>query len=271
MSKVMTLKEAISMINDSDTVGIGGNVLHRAPMAAVREIIRQKKRNLKIIKTAGAMDVDMLCFGGCAQSVDAGFISYETEYSLAGHYRKAVQNGEVKGNEHACYTVISALRAASYGIPFMPVRGLQISDLIEVNDYFAPVKDPFTGEQINAVRAICPDVAIIHVQEADKYGNARIYGPKYDDVLFSRASKKVIITTETILPDNRFAFAKEKADIPHFLVSAVVQVKKGASPCSCSERYDIDRKELHLFKSLKTESDLNEYLEKKESVDYGGK
>lgn len=271
MDKRMTLQEAVSMIKDSDIVGIGGNVLHRAPMAAVREIIRQKKRNLRIVKTAGAMDVDMLCFGGCAQSVDAGFVSYETEYSLAGHYRRAVQDGIVKGNEHACYTVISALRAASYGIPFMPVRGLQVSDLIEANDYFAAVLDPFTGERINAVKAIRPDVALLHVQEADKYGNARIIGPKFDDVLFSRAAKKVIITAETIVPEGRFSFAKEKADIPHFLVSAVVQAKGGAKPCSCSGQYDIDRKELDLFKALKTETELNEYLEKKESVDYGGR
>lgn len=271
MDKLMTLQEAVSLIRDGDCVGIGGNVLHRAPMAAVREMVRQKKKNLRVVKTAGAMDVDMLCFGGCAYSVDAGFVSYETEYSLAGHYRRAVQEGRVRGNEHACYTVISALRAASYGIPFMPVRGLQISDLIQVNDYFAPVTDPFTGEQINAVRAIRPDVAVIHVQEADKNGNARIIGPKFDDVLFSRAAKKVIITAETIVPDNRFSFAKEKADIPHFLVSAVVHVKKGAMPCSCSGQYDIDRKELDAFKALKTEAELNEYLEKKESVDYGGR
>lgn len=271
MSKLMTLEEAVALIHDSDVVGIGGNVLHRAPMAAVREIVRQQKKNLKIVKTAGGMDVDVLCFGGCVESVDAGFISYETEYSLAGHYRKAVQAGIVKGNEHACYTVISALRAASYGIPFMPVRGLQISDLVEVNDYFAPVQDPFSGEYINAVKAICPDVAIIHVQEADKNGNARILGPKYDDVLLSRASKKVIITAETIVPENRFSFAKEKADIPHFLVEAVVQVKKGASPCSCSGLYDIDRKELNEFKALKDAGDLKGYLEKKESIDYGGK
>ena len=270
MSKLMTLKDAISMIHDGDTVGIGGNVLHRAPMAAIREIVRQEKKNLKVIKTAGAMDVDMLCFGDCAYSVDAGFISYETEYSLAGHYRKAVQNGIVKGNEHACYTVISALRAASYGIPYMPVRGLQISDLVAVNDYFATVQDPFSGESINVVKAINPDVSIVHVQEADCNGNAIIYGPKYDDVLFSRASKKLIVTAEKIVPASKFIYSPEKADIPHFLVDAVVQVKNGASPCSCTNCYNIDRRELDWFKGLKTKEELKEYLKKKESMDYDG-
>ena len=133
MNKLMPLTQAVEMIKDGDTVGIGGNVLHRAPMALIREIARQGRKNLRIVKTAGAMDVDLLCLAECVYSVDAGFISYETEYSLAGHYRKAVQNGIVKGNEHACYTVISALRAASAGIPFMPVKGLQMRDVVAVN------------------------------------------------------------------------------------------------------------------------------------------
>ena len=193
---------------------------------------------------------------------------YETEYSLAGHYRKAVQNGVVKGNEHACYTVISALRAASYGIPYMPVRGLQITDLIAVNDYFATVQDPFSGESINVVKAIQPDVSIVHVQEADANGNAIIYGPKYDDVLFSRATKKLIVTAEKIVPASKFVYSPEKADIPHFLVDAVVEVRNGAAPCSCTNYYDIDRKELDLFKGLKTKEELKEYLKKKESMDY---
>lgn len=270
MSKLMSLTQAVELIQDKDIVGLGGNVLHRAPMAMVREIARQRKKELHIVKTAGAMDVDLLCLAECVSSVDAGFISYESEYSLAGHYRKAVQSGLVKGNEHACYTVISALRAASMGIPFMPVRGLQISDLIEVNDYFTKIQDPFSGEMITVVKAIRPDVAILHVQEADKNGNARMIGPKFEDVLYSRAAKKVIITAETIVPDSKFVYSKEKADIPHFLVEAVVHVPKGAAPCSCPSMYDIDRNNLDEFKAIKDKEGLYEYLEKMTAIDYRG-
>ncbi|MBP5160081.1 MAG: CoA transferase subunit A, partial [Lachnospiraceae bacterium] len=136
MDKLVSLRDAVSLIKDGDVVAIGGNVLHRAPMAACMEIASQKKRNLKLVKTAGAMDVDLLCLAGCAESVDAGFVSYESEYSLAQNYRAAVQKGVVKGNEHACYTVISALRAGAAGVPFMTVKGLMYGDLIEVNHYF---------------------------------------------------------------------------------------------------------------------------------------
>ena len=260
MSKLVTLSEAVRLIQDGDMVAIGGNVLHRAPMALVREILRQKKRNLRIVKTAGAMDVDILCMGDCVSSVDAGFISYETEYSLASHYRMAVQSGKVAGKEHACYTVMSALRAASAGIPFMPVKGLVISDLIEANDYFARIKDPFSEDMITVVKALRPDVALIHVHEADVNGNAYIEGPIFDDVLMSRASKKVILSAEKIVPANKFAFSQNKAQIPHFMVEAVVKAEKGALPCSCLPSYDVDRKHLEYFKRCETKEDLLAYL-----------
>ena len=266
MSKVISLQEAAKLIHDGDILGLGGNVLHRAPMALVRELVRQNKKDLRLVKTAGAMDVDMLCFGGCVSSVDAGFISYESEFSLAGHYRKAVESGEIIGNEHACYTVISALRAASYGVGFMPVKGLAVSDLIGVNDYFLRIQDPFTNEMVTVVKAICPDVAVIHVQEADEEGNARITGPLFEDVLFSRAARKVILTAEKIVPGSLFSSGKKKADIPHFLVEAVVRAPRGAAPCSCFSCYDIDRKGISGFKALKDKEALGDHLL---SLEYG--
>ncbi len=268
LNKLMNITDAVKLIQNGDTLGIGGNVLHRAPMALIRETLRQNKKDLKAVKTAGAMDVDMLCFGECLKSVDAGFISYETEFSLADHYRRAVQGGKVKANEHACYTVMSALRAAIYGIPFMPVKGLIISDLIEANDYFVKITDPFSGEPITVVKAIAPDVTIIHVQEADVQGNALIYGPKFDDVLMAKASKKIIVSAEKIVETSKFLAAGQKVDIPGFLVCAVVHAPGGAAPCSCQEYYDIDRDHIKEFKALKDQDQLKGYLDMQKTKDY---
>jgi glutaconate CoA-transferase subunit A len=267
INKVITLEEAAKLVKDGDMVAFGGNVLHRAPMAFAREIIRQRKKSLKVVKTAGAHEVDILCAAGCVQSVDAGFISYETEYGLANHYRKAVQAGEVKGNEHACYTVISALRAAAYGVPFMPVKGLMYGDLLAYNDYFKVVQDPFSGEPITIVKALNPEIGVIHVQECDAKGNCRIYGPKFDDVLISRASKKLIVTTEQIVPESKMSMNAEMVDIPHFLVSAIVHVPNGAAPCSCSKKYDIDKPILNKFIAMKDKAGLEEYLKAYEAKD----
>lgn len=266
-NKILTLEEAVKLVSDGYTVAFGGNVLHRAPMAFTRELVRQGKKKLKVIKTAGAHEVDLLCAGGCVESVDAGFISYETDYGLANYYRKAVQSGAVKGNEHACYTVISALRAAAYGAPFMPVNGLKYGDLIPCNDYFKRVEDPFTGEPITLVRAITPDIGVVHVHECDEKGNCRIYGPKFDDVLISRASKKLIVTTEQIVPESKMRTNAEFVDIPHFLVQAVVNVPNGAAPCSCAKKYDIDESILKKFVSMKNIEEIAGYLKGYEKKD----
>ena len=105
---MISLREAIASVADGSLVALGGNVLHRAPMAACMELARQGRRGLRLVKTAGAMDVDLLCMAGCVASVDAGFISYETEYSLASHYRRAVQEGRVEIGRASCRERVSA-------------------------------------------------------------------------------------------------------------------------------------------------------------------
>lgn len=263
MRKLMDLPRAMQGIPDGTLLGLGGNTLNRAPMAAVMELARQKKRGLRLVKTAGGMDVDLLCFAGCVASVDAGFVSYETEFSLCRHYRKAVEAGETHANEHACYTVISALRAASYGIPFMPVRGLTATDLVAAHPYFAAVTDPFTGETLPAVRAIRPDVSVIHAHLADERGNALIEGPKYDDILLSRASATVIVTAERIVGDRYFSAEATKADIPHFLVSGVVHAPRGAWPGACCNVHGADGDSLRAFLALDTTDALETWLERR--------
>lgn len=261
-SKIVDMEEAVNLLKDGDFLALGGNVLHRAPMAFVRQVVLSKKRGLHLIKTAGAHDVDMLCAGGNAVSVDAGFISYETKYGLAMHYRKAVESGRVKANEHACYTVISALRAAVCGSPFMPVRGLIVSDLLKYNDYFEVVEDPFGSGPIAVVKALAPDVAVIHVQKCDKYGNAIIEGMEFEDVLMAKAAKRVIITAETILDERNYQITADRVTIPHFLADAVVHAPAGAAPGSCYGRYEIDDKEILEFKKLKVGGDVLDYCRK---------
>ncbi|KAB8139419.1 CoA transferase subunit A [Gracilibacillus oryzae] len=268
MYKLQSLKEAAGTISNQSTVALGGNVLHRAPMAFVRELARQEKKELRLVKTAGAHDIDLLCAVGAVGTVDAGFVSYETVYGLPPHYRKAVQTGEVKANEHACYTVISALRGASANVPFMPVSGLKYGDLLEHNDYFVVVEDPFTGEPVTLVRTIFPDVAVIHVQECDEEGNAIIDGPKFEDVLMSRAADRVIITTEQVVSPFRIKQNKEKIDIPAFLVDAVVHVPGGAAPASCYKKYDVDEKALREFIGLKEKQEIIEFVRKYDKKDY---
>ena len=259
--KIFSLAEAVSLINDGDSVAVGGNTINRAPMSMICEIIKAGKKDLRIIKTAGAMDVDMLCLGRAAKSVDAGFVSYETFFGLARHYRRAVEEGSVASNEHACYTIIQALRAAACGVPFMPVSGIANSALINESDYFSVIKSPFGGEEVTVVKAIAPDVGIIQASVCDERGNAAIYGAQYEDALISRASKKVIIVAEKILKGKSASIPRKDICIPGFLTAAVVENPGGAWPCAHHGHYDVDERALFEFINLKNYEELLAYID----------
>lgn len=258
-NKVTSLDRIIENIKDGDVIAFGGNVLHRSPIHMARKIALSKAKDLQIVKTAMAMEADILCGMGKVKTVSAGFVGYETEYGLCSFYRKAVQGGETWADEHACYSVIAALRAAAYGVPFLPIRGFNGSDLLEAVCR-KTVIDPYSGEELVAIKAIQPDYAFIHVQKADQYGNSQIIGPVYEDLTIVRATKKVIITCEEIVPDDYFG--KDKiADISGVLVEHVMLDKGGAWPGTCAEFYDLDHKEIGKFKELVTRQELQAYLE----------
>ena len=239
--KRRSLAEAVATIPDGSCVALGGNTLHRAPAAAVHELIRQRKQQLELVKTAGAYDIDLLCGAGAASVVSAGFVGYETVFGLAPMYRRAVEVGAVEAREHACYTIIAGLRAASQGVPFMPLNGLQGSDLVGLRG-FASVRDPYSDsdQDVIVVPAIVPDVALIHVHEADQEGNARIVGSVFEDALMARAARRVILTAERIVDRADLAAEPERTTIPGFLVDAVVEAPRGAWPTSCAGLYQYD-------------------------------
>lgn len=239
LDKQTTLMSAIASVRHGDVVALGGNTLHRGPGAAVHELVRQKKRGLEIVKTAGAYDIDLLCAAGCATAISAGFVGYETPFGMAQAYRHAVESSAVVAKEHACATVIAGLRAAIQGVPFMPVGGLQGSDLPAARG-FAEVADPYTGQRVFVIPALMPDVAIIHVQEADTQGNGRIIGTRFEDVLMVQAARRVILTAECIVDGAAFELTPESVAIPGFLVDAVVEAPRGAWPFSCTPGYTFD-------------------------------
>lgn len=259
--KRRSLQEIIATVEDGSRIALGGNTLHRSPAAAVHELARQQKRGLELVKTAGAYDVDLLCGLGCAAAVSAGFVGYETVFGLAPAYRRAVESGAVEAREHACYTIIAGLRAAAQGVPFMPLNGLQGSDLTALRG-FATVQDPYSGQDVMTVPAIVPDVALIHVQEADVDGNGRIWGSVFEDTLMIRAARRVILTTERIVASAIFAAEPDRTDVPGFLVEAVVEVPGGAWPTSCAGHYPFDQAVLAGFvKAAGNEGALRCYAE----------
>lgn len=259
--KVVSLAEAAALVADGDHITIGGVMLHRIPAAFVRELARQGRRNLRLSKPSPSYDLDLLCAAGCLAEVDAGVASLESAFGGAlPSYRRAVESGVVRVREFSCVGVMTGLRAASLGLPFEPVRGFWDTDLPATAD-FRTVKDPWTGEEIYVVPALQPRWAIIHAQESDAAGNARIFGSPGYDFLMAQAADQIILTVERLISTEELARTPELTGISELSVSAVVELPGGARPGDCSGCYEIDGSGVRRYlDAARTPEGLRAYL-----------
>lgn len=256
-----SLPELAASVEDGDVVALGGKTLHRAPMAFVRELVRVGAEELTLVGLANSMDVDLLCGTGQATAAHYGYVGFEA-LGLAPNFRRRVEAGAFDPLEGTCYTVASMLRGAKRGVPFVPVAGLDGSDLLDVGaDRFAEVECPFTGERIAAVRTVRPDVAAIHATEVDAEGNVRIEGADLTEALLARAADRVLVTAERVVETATFAESPERTVVPGFLVDAVAEAPYGAHPCSCPGAYDYDRDHLDDYLSGSRAGEFERYRE----------
>jgi glutaconate CoA-transferase subunit A len=265
MKKVLTsLQEAAGFVEDGALVTFGGATFSRAPMEYVRELVRQGKKNLNLIDREPAMDFDLLIGAGCVEKVRTGMLGFEV-FGMAPNFRKKSESGELVTKEGACQPIIAGFRAAAMGLPSLPVKGMLGSDLLTISEVIGSqkeIQDPFTGETMIAVKAIEPDVAIIHAQKADEFGNVRIEGPFYEDVIKAKAAKKVVVTVEEVIPNSEIRKMPQATTLPHFIVDAVVETPKGAYPCSCFNYYDVDYDHIKDYLKAAAKDQFKDYLDK---------
>jgi glutaconate CoA-transferase subunit A len=136
-------------------------------------------------------------------------------------------------------TLVSGLRAAAQGVPFMPIAGVFGSDLARTNGW-RTVRDPYGDTEVYAIPAVRPDVAVIHAAEVDALGNARVFGTPFWDHPLTRAARRVLVTAERLVPTGHLARQPELTLVPHFMVEAVSIVDRGAWPGSCHPLYGVD-------------------------------
>ncbi len=238
--KIVSLAALVERVEDGASLALGGSFLHRGPFAFVRELIRQNKRGLEIVKQSPGYDIDILCRAGCIARARAGIVAMEGNFGLAPFYRRAVERGEIVLEEHACATLTAGLRAAAFGVPFQPCGGLQGSDLPALNKW-AEIQDPYgSGRSVWVIPAIRPDYAVLHANEVTQSGDARLYGTYNWDRIMSRAAKKVLIVAERIVDDASFRERPELTLVPDFMVEAAAVVPNGAWPGSCWPDYEVD-------------------------------
>jgi glutaconate CoA-transferase, subunit A len=237
--KTTDLEQAAALVADGDTVAVGGGLSHRVPMALVRELCRQRRRRLRVVGSAHGIDVDLLVAAGVVAVVEQSYVGYEQDFGLAPAFRAAAESGRVAVRETCCYTLLQQLRAAEYGIPFMPVRGVLGSGVMGLHPEFREIECPLTGERLVAVPALAPDVALIHAPLADTQGNVAIPRPYVLDERFAMAAKRVVVSAERVVAPGEID--PERVTIPYFAVTAVTEAPMGAHPTSCYPDYTYDR------------------------------
>ncbi|WP_374090812.1 CoA transferase subunit A [Methylomicrobium lacus] len=243
--KRCSLSELVVQVKDGDVVAVGGGLSWREPMAALRELIRQGRKGLKVVGSAHGIDIDMLCGAGVVAASGESYVGFEQDFGMAPNYRRACESGDVQVEDNCCYTLVQQLRAAISGLPFMPIRSVQGTGYEALHPEFKTMICPYTGDKLVLVPPLQPDVALLHAHFADRHGNLHIEGPPVADILFAKASRKVIVTVEEIIEHEDLA--EKGVTIPYFYVTAVCEVRYGAHPTSCYPNYAYDRQHTHYY------------------------
>jgi glutaconate CoA-transferase subunit A len=247
MSKLTTMKDAIAAhVVDGGFVYIGGYIC-RTPFSAVHEIIRQGRKDLTITRSNAADDFDMLIGAGCVKRFIATFLSLGV-YGLGRCYRRSIEKGiphKIEIEEYSNLSLPLMLMAGAMGMPFMPVRDMVGSDLMNVKSFmgdnkYKMIESPFDKSPVLLVPALNPDVGIIHVQQADENGNAQIWGIGGDCQWGANACAKVIVSAERIVSREVIGMDPSRTIVPDFKVVAVVEEPYGSHPGYTPGFYDVD-------------------------------
>ena len=240
--KLVELDQAAALVNDGALVALGGGLSARLPMALVRELIRQGRQGLHVVGSAHGIDVDLLVAAGSIAVCEESYVGFEQDLGLAPAFRRAAENGAVEVRESCCDTILTQLRAAEFGLPFLPVRGVKGSDIRRLHPEYGEVICPFTGETLVAVPPLRPDVTLLHAPLGDRRGNLHLDQPYVLDERFATASRHVVATVDRVASTDEVAAAG--ITIPAHLVAAVAEVPYGAHPTSCYPGYAYDRTHL---------------------------
>ena len=239
MSKVCSLKEAVaSYVKDGDTLYAAG-FTHLIPFAAGHEIIRQGRKNLTLARATPDLIYDQMVAAGCARKVIFSYMGNPGVGSLR-IVRSELEAGRLEWEEYSHFGMITRLSAGASGLPFLPMKQTGAADLEKSNPNIRRVTDPYSGEEVVVVPALNPDVAIVHVQRADRSGNAHIWGILGEQKEAAFAARHVILTAEELVDEEVIRSDPNRSMIPGFIVDAVCEVPFASHPSYTQGYYDRD-------------------------------
>jgi glutaconate CoA-transferase subunit A len=240
MAELLTLAEGVAaLVHDGDVVALEG-FTHLIPVAAGHEIIRQGRRDLTLVRMTPDIVYDQLIGAGCASSLVFSWGGNPGVGSLH-RLRDAVENGwpaPLRIEEHSHAGLANRYVAGASGLPFAVLRGYSGTDLVRHTATVATIECPFTGEQLTAVAAMNPDVAIIHAQRADRRGNVQLWGITGVQREAVLAARRSLVTVEEIV--DTLDPMPGAVVLPWWTVTAVAHVPGGARPSYALGYYDRD-------------------------------
>ncbi|NLU47771.1 MAG: CoA transferase subunit A [Syntrophomonadaceae bacterium] len=237
VDKRMTLQEAVAkFVEDGDVVADSGFSYVRTPLQAQFEIWRQGKKNLQYIGSPNTLS-SFAIFAGAAKYAHNSYVGAEMRGTDRA-FDRSLKDGRGKIlSEWGHGSMGLGFKAAQYGMPYVASRQLLGSDMLKYNPYVKVTRDPWNNDPVVLIPALHPDVVFIHAQQADMYGNAKIFGPAVNDIAEAFASRKVIITCEEVVPELAIRFDNSFVVIPFMVVDAVVELPYGCLPGCCPGYY----------------------------------
>ena len=236
-AEITSLADAVAdLVNDGDTVALEG-FTHLIPVAAGQEIIRQRRRDLTLVRMTPDIVYDQLIGAGCARKLIFSWGGNPGVGSLH-RFREAVQKHELEIEEHSHAGMANRYVAAASNLPFAVMRGYNGTSLPEHTDTIKSITCPFTGEQLTAVPALDLDVGIIHAQQADKRGNVQLWGQVGVQKETVLGAKRSLVTVEEIVDE--LEPKPNSVVLPRWVVTRVAHVPGGAKPSYAQDYYDRD-------------------------------
>ncbi|MFV0425666.1 MAG: CoA transferase subunit A [Beutenbergiaceae bacterium] len=250
VEKLTSVSDAVSSIPAGSSLSFGGFGHYGHPLALVREIIRQRIANLTLYAIAECWPAELLTAAGLVRHIDMSNLMFEGLGRVRAICR-AVENGEITTDDHSHLGLSLRLLAAGWGVPFLPIHTMAGSDLEHIQSgdkpKFARIPSPFGDEWTGVVSALQPDVAIIHVHQADTQGNGIIHGQISVVDAQVRAARRVILSTEELVDGADVVAHNQLTVIPGFLVDTVVHTPYGSHPGGVYGRYDEDQELLEEY------------------------
>ena len=242
-SKLASMRQAIAEhVLSGSSVLMGAKLEQMIPFSAGHEIIRQGRCDLTLVGPISDILFDQMIGAGCVSRVMAAWVG-NASAGVGYCFRRAVERSiphAIDTVDYTNFTLAMALHAAALGVPFMPTYAALGSDIPKSNRNLSEFTSPVSEDRLIAVRALRPDVAIVPVQRADAYGNSHLWGNLGVAIDGTRASRKVIVVAEEIVPPEVITSDPNRTLIPGFLVTAVVHEPWGAHPSPVQGYYGRD-------------------------------